>query len=880
MEGGVTLPPLPADAIGPADASAALRPSPPASDPQRERGYDGARAAVATAGNLPGEADGFVSADSSALQYGVRRRSVGSAPARGSGTNAVQKKGCEEPSGYCLDILFAINDAGRAEEKGRWAVVSEESWTRTQMAQYALYHLDEEVLLPRMRAICGLHEPKGRRQIEKEALAALRSAALQCKSAAAAMRRFMEETANTVALEAAARAAVEEARRTEFYGLFASHVNGREDVLHRAACVRELRDDDALLRQRSGQTQTRVSALSPCEDGTAAAFHINAVSSAMEGRRLLCCSADTLFVWDPPSSPVPLQKFVFHDGYRLTAVAMSGDGAVIATCSTIALSLWSGETGHLLHVLDCVPAACLDFAPKGRALISASVDGTLSLWDVDTGICAGRRVVPDTTRVVRRVQHNADGSLFLTCNQRDCIVWDADGGADVATLRCAGGDDVLTAAFFPGGTRVAGVTSRAVLMWDTRDGGVGVVLVQPRPLGLRGIAVSPCGTHLAVVGEERHFEILRSSDGSEVCRPKVGRMIGSVAFCCGGESLACRAEDGCVTVWSTRTWKVVALLGNSAAGDVAAAAAAQYVCAAVVSHAAEKVATLQEVEAFKRDSIEREYAVNVWRSVTQAEELCRARLLILQDSLRSAIAMLYVVSRSMAGCIIPVRTVCVIQRWFRMLPRPLCGHRTSISRAYTNRSATFSPSGTYSDPASPQVGRTTRRRSLTEPVSLSGTTKGSMSLCSDDLVASPRGARTRPVLPPRAAATTEARQQIRSNLSRLQEKLLREESLGLHALPERCAALETEEACAREAEVLEDEVWQRGRLREAFLFTLIDELVIPARNTLASSVEPMLRDVLMVCLLLWVLQCSGSTLAKVSTPPPLTTTTARRSIAV
>jgi len=81
-------------------------------------------------------------------------------------------------------------------------------------------------------------------------------------------------------------------------------------------------------------------------------------------------------------------------GHRsdVRAVAVSGDGLTIATCSTDGVKLWSGSSHQCMRTCSHgiegeIFGTCIAFAPGGRLLVLGTKNGTCELLDAASGEC-------------------------------------------------------------------------------------------------------------------------------------------------------------------------------------------------------------------------------------------------------------------------------------------------------------------------------------------------------------------------------------------------------------------------------------------------------------------------------------------------------------
>ncbi len=124
-------------------------------------------------------------------------------------------------------------------------------------------------------------------------------------------------------------------------------------------------------------------------------------------------------------------------------VAISPDGATVASCGDDAIRLWRAATGELLHVLPATvrvqqfegPSSVLAFSPDGKRLASGETD-RYRVWDVQTGQPLLSIPAPAATSgagwwntAVTAVVFTPDGRRLVTAGKDGAArLWDLDDG--------------------------------------------------------------------------------------------------------------------------------------------------------------------------------------------------------------------------------------------------------------------------------------------------------------------------------------------------------------------------------------------------------------------------------------------------------------------
>ncbi|HEX2876150.1 MAG TPA: caspase family protein [Polyangiaceae bacterium] len=202
------------------------------------------------------------------------------------------------------------------------------------------------------------------------------------------------------------------------------------------------------------------------------------------------------------------------------------------------------QLGHLGQI------EALALASDGRNLVTASSDGSLKVWDVETS--AMLRTF-QTKSPVRSVRLMPDGRRALAGYQSgDIVLWDLATGEQVFTLS---GDksSVDALAIAPDGVRAYSGSSMAgsqLAVWDLAERRQ-VQSIEAHPYGIHTLALSADGRYLASGGGTRDGRVkIRDTQSFKVLK-KLGNeplSVEALAFSPDGKTLAV-GVDKAITLW-------------------------------------------------------------------------------------------------------------------------------------------------------------------------------------------------------------------------------------------------------------------------------------------------------------------------------------------
>jgi WD40 repeat protein/transcriptional regulator with XRE-family HTH domain len=196
-----------------------------------------------------------------------------------------------------------------------------------------------------------------------------------------------------------------------------------------------------------------------------------------------------------------LQVYLSAHSSFVTMVVFSPDGKLLASGSVDGtIILWNVESGQpvgepLRKHTGVVSG--LAFSPDGKLLASSSQDGTIILWDVKSGQPIGEPLL-ERSFAIYSVAFSPDGKTIASGSSESITLWEVKTGQPIGEpLRLA---NVRYVVFSPDGKTIVSSSPESIILWDVESG---------QPIGkmlslsdVASVAFSPDGKLLALGGYE------------------------------------------------------------------------------------------------------------------------------------------------------------------------------------------------------------------------------------------------------------------------------------------------------------------------------------------------------------------------------------------
>ncbi|GAO15542.1 hypothetical protein UVI_02020480 [Ustilaginoidea virens] len=340
------------------------------------------------------------------------------------------------------------------------------------------------------------------------------------------------------------------------------------------------------------ETKTQLRAITHSEKQRIACANFHSDNKSI----VMVLSDATVYMWDATTEDI--QQIFTAKGETKSIMALSPNNQTLAVSMLENLiGIWdiATGTGHSARVLKRHDEAFRDFtfAADSKTLGSVSTDGTICLWDIESGMCKqsfspgwnnwptialspdlkimAMGGLEDTTRLLnmenwsqQEEAHSHHGrvtdvvvspdrtSAATASHDKDIRLWDMERGQ--CLHRFSGHRDAVhSVAFSPDGQRLASASSdRTVRLWD-----VGTAECLQTWTGhasaVRTVALAPDGKTVASFADDETVRLWTVETGSSLPIKGQSDSHCCIAFSNDGKTLASVNADGAVALWDTET---------------------------------------------------------------------------------------------------------------------------------------------------------------------------------------------------------------------------------------------------------------------------------------------------------------------------------------
>lgn len=243
----------------------------------------------------------------------------------------------------------------------------------------------------------------------------------------------------------------------------------------------------------------------------------------------------------------------------ITCVDLSYDGTrIVGGSRQGTLRVWEADSGKAIGVPLVGHTKCVHlvaWSADGKRVVSTSYDKSVRVWDVESGQPVTDAMTGHTGNV-GAVAWSADGRRVVSgSDDKTARVWDVKCGALVGNPLVGHRRRVICVALSGDGRRVvSGSSDCTVRVWEVGGSPEGRLLYA-HTFDLRCVAVSPSGRRVVSASEDQTVRVLELSSGPSVEDTSVREYVKvcSIVWSEGFRRVACGFYDGSVHIWEVES---------------------------------------------------------------------------------------------------------------------------------------------------------------------------------------------------------------------------------------------------------------------------------------------------------------------------------------
>jgi len=243
-----------------------------------------------------------------------------------------------------------------------------------------------------------------------------------------------------------------------------------------------------------------------------------------------------------------------------SVVAISPSGSLVAgdSANDNQLHLWRTDDGRQIKSLPghTAPIVLVRFNADEKSLLSADLNGTVIVWQIDNGKILNELPRPGSGQQIMDV--SADQTMLVLWSQTDGSVqlWSLPQRKVLLQLRDHY-NDLTSAALSPNGNLLAlGSGNGTIRFWDVRDDSLKGSLEGGKEAGEVSLVLFMPGVDAEIVAagfKDGSIRFWQVSDRRQLVTLKHDKAVGSLSFSANGKLLVSEGDDGTIRFWRIDT---------------------------------------------------------------------------------------------------------------------------------------------------------------------------------------------------------------------------------------------------------------------------------------------------------------------------------------
>ncbi len=279
-----------------------------------------------------------------------------------------------------------------------------------------------------------------------------------------------------------------------------------------------------------------------------------------DSSQLISAGADGIIVWDVLTGE-RINRFTNIHGDHILDMDISADDSLIFSGGFDGtVRLWELETGEILQRMDAGQVTGARFFPDETLGVTTDQNGNLIIWDLRDG-SAIRTIEHEEAPLRGGVVVTADGEQVVSADDNgNVMVWEINSDSDQPILMFRGHDArVPSLDISPLGGEVTTVSfDSTVIIWDLLGRGAEVNRFEENTTPVYTSTISDDGQLTASGTSDGHIIIWETVNGNILhdIQQDTFETVYSIDFNSDGSQLVSSSEDGTVTLWDTETGEV------------------------------------------------------------------------------------------------------------------------------------------------------------------------------------------------------------------------------------------------------------------------------------------------------------------------------------